>query len=404
MCDQLKLDGDGKCPNCSLAAIDGDHVKCYSCKELFHAVCSSATPDVKLANKTMIQQFLLPATKNNFVFYCDRCLTQLEIRRAEGNEARIDNLEDKMTGIDQQLEEIMKLLKANTTSRNEADKIGVPSKENLWANKERLATVRAPEPKAKLIISKENDESKNAETHKVIERVLIENEISLAESRQSKEGNLVLTCESRSARDELKNLVLEANQEITMSSPKTKQQSITIVGLPNDSTKEEVMKSIITQNEFIKQFSLMNKIDDHITIHVIKPLRNKPTVFQVFASVSKVLRDGLSYHKDRIIVGLMSCKIYDRHQVMRCNNCQHFGHFAKACPTPEEPFCGKCSENHRTDSCEKYERKCINCVRSENGDCNHAVTYHGCPAVIKQIELMKSKNLNLSSPRTLQLT
>ena len=199
-----------------------------------------------------------------------------------------------------------------------------------------MASVRAPEPKAKLIISKDTDSEKNAVTHKMIERVLLENEISLAESRQSKEGDLVLTCETAAARDELQNLVQTASRDITMSAPKTKQQSITIVGLPNDYSKEEAMRCIISQNEFIKQFSVLNKIDDHINILVIKPLRNNSAVFQVFASVSSVLREGLKYHKDKIVIGLMSCKIYDRQQVMRCNNCQHFGHFAKNCPTPDE--------------------------------------------------------------------
>ena len=136
-----------------------------------------------------------------------------------------------MTGIDKQLGDIMNLLKAKANStRNDEGKPSIPPKDNLWANKERLATVRAPKPRARLIINKENDALKNAEAHKVVEKVLMDNEIPLAESRQSKDGDLVLTCESTAARDELKNLVLEANQEITMSSPKTKQLSITIVG------------------------------------------------------------------------------------------------------------------------------------------------------------------------------
>ena len=190
MSDLLKLDGNGNCPNCNQASIEGEHVKCYSCKELFHAVCNNATQEMKLANKTTINHFLLPSTKNNFVFYCDRCLTQNEIRQTESNEARIDNLEDKMTGIDKQLGEIMNLLKAANSTRNDAKISNRLPEDNLWANKERLATVRAPEPKARLIINKEIDALRNAETHKVIEKVLIENEILLTESRQSKDGDL----------------------------------------------------------------------------------------------------------------------------------------------------------------------------------------------------------------------
>ena len=109
---------------------------------------------------------------------------------------------------------------------------------------------------------------------------------------------------------------------------------------------------ILNQNEFVKKFATLNKIDDHMKVHVIKPLRNKPETFQIFASVSLVLREGLRHHKDRLVIGIVSCKIYERQvyekQFHRRNNCQHFRHFAKNCPTPDEPFCEKCSENHRT--------------------------------------------------------
>ena len=302
---------------CNQASIEEEHVKCYGCSNLFHAICAGASPDLKVANKTTVNFFLLPSTKKNFVFYCDTCLTKNEIQQTETNKDRIDNLEGKMSTIDKQLEDIKKLLLSQGSVKADSSKgVDLP-KDNLWANKERLATVKAPEPKAKLIISKDGDSERNAETHRMIERVLVENDIPLAESRQSKDGDLILTCETKAARDELQNLVQTANQHIAMSAPKTKHQSITIVGLPNDYSKEEAMRYIISQNEFIKQFSVLNKIADHISHHIIKPLRNKPTVFQVFASVSPVLREGLKYHKDRMVIGLMSCKIYDRQQVMR---------------------------------------------------------------------------------------
>ena len=396
MSDQIKLDENGDCPTCVKASADGEHVECYGCSGLFHAICGGTPRDAKVANKTTVDYFLLPSTKRNFVFFCDRCLTKNEIQQTETNKGRIDNLEDKMSTIDKQLEDIKKMLLSKGSAQVEAK---LPN-DNLWANKERLATVRAPEPKARLIISKGRD---SEVTHKVIERVLVENEIPLAESHQNKEGDLVLTCETETARNELQDFLRIASHDIAMSAPKAKQQSITIVGLPNEYSKEEALRCIITQNEFIKQFSVLNKIEDHINIHVIKPLRNKPTVFQVFASVSPVLREGLQYHKDRIIIGFMSCKIYDRQQVMRCNNCQHFGHFARNCPTQDEPVCGKCSESHRTDSCDKNERKCINCVRNGNEDDNHSVLYHGCPSVVKQLEL-KSKSLNSLSRGALQQT
>ena len=148
---------------------------------------------------------------------------------------------------------------------------------------------------------------------------------------------------------------------------------------------------LVLQNQFIKKFSAVNKIEDHITIHVIKPLKNKPDVFQIFASVSPVLREGLRTYKNKVVIGLVSCKVYDRKQTKRCNNCQHFGHFAKECPTPDETNCGKCSGNHRTDSCVTDERKCINCVRNNLGELNHPAYFYKCPCLLKYEDSLNSK-------------
>ena len=220
----------------------------------------------------------------------------------------------------------------------------------------------------------------------MIERVLIENEIPLEQTHQNKDGDLVLTCESKAVRDELKDLVQMANEQVEMRTPNAKHKPITIVGLPTKYSKEDTMKHIVSQNSFIKKFATLNNMDDHLQLHVIKPLKNKPHVFQAFASASSVLRDGLNHHNNRLVIGLSSCRIYDRQTIVRCNNCQHFGHFVKNCPTPDQPFCGKCSGRHRTDGCTQENKKCINCVRSNVADKNHSVFYHACPSNIRHLE------------------
>ena len=60
------------------------------------------------------------------------------------------------------------------------------------------------------------------------------------------------------------------------------------------------------QNDFLKKFVVKNDIDEHMKIHIIKPLWNKQTVFQAVASVSSVLRDGFRNNKDKVVVGLTS--------------------------------------------------------------------------------------------------
>ena len=132
---------------------------------------------------------------------------------------------------------------------------------------------------------------------------------------------------------------------------------------------------------------------------MIKPVKNNPTVYPVFASVSPVLRDGITNFRNKVVIGLSSCKIYDGQQTKRCNNCQHYGHFAKHCPMPETPSCGKCSGDHRTDSCNSEERKCINCVRKNETDNMHAAFAHKCPTLQNNEQILQNKSLNYTRNR-----
>ena len=398
MADQFKIDGDGKCSACNSLSVRGEHVQCFACKDYFHAVCSSVNADTRVGTKTMVSLFLGTSTKRNFVFYCDKCLTELEIKSAESESARVDTLEKKMNNIDKQLEEIMKVLKDKTKDK-QVEQVRAKNKEmkvdSIWDNKERLANVRAPEPKAVLVINKSDDTNKNIENHEIIEKAVMDNDISLSKSYENETGDLVLVCESQEARDKLKTAVEIAKQDITMSSPKTKFIPINIVGLTKSRKEDEIIPLIVNQNDYIKSFAAVNKIDDHIRVNAVKPLRNKPDVYQVFASVSPILREGISHHNNKVIIGLKSCKVYDKSLTRRCNNCQNLGHFVKDCPNSEEPCCGHCSGNHRSDNCgNKEQMKCINCVRNKEIKTDHSAFDYKCPAFKKYEQELSKGSLN----------
>ena len=100
--------------------------------------------------------------------------------------------------------------------------------------------------------------------------------------------------------------------EIVLGTPKELKPGISIVGLPKEYTKEEIENMLMMQTSFIKKFSMSNNIDEHISIHAVKPLKINPSCFQVFANVSCILREGIRCYKNKVILGLTSCKIYDR--------------------------------------------------------------------------------------------
>ena len=148
---------------------------------------------------------------------------------------------------------------------------------------------------------------------------------------------------------------------------------------------------LVLQNGFIKGFANSNDIREHIEIFAVRPLKSNANCFQAFASVSPTLREGIKHFKNKVTLGFTNCKVYDRYHVKRCNNCQHFGHYARECPTPEEHVCGKCGEAHITNDCDSENVKCVNCLRNSSEHCDHAAFDFRCPALKKQQEVEKKK-------------
>ena len=406
MAKKFKLDDQGHCSSCGNVSIQSEHVKCFSCNCLFHAVCNSATADEKFATKTMIHNFLLPSTKNNFLFFCDICVTKLEISATDSDSQRINLLETKMNTIDSQLKEITSLL-VNSNSKKDAPashkKVETKQPTGFWSDVVKLDKASAPPSKALLVIPKNPDVQAHNENRDIIEKTIVDNQIPLKETFTDKSGALVLVCESTKKRDELKNLVQTAKVDIPMNSPKVKRNPITIVGLGREYTSDETNK-LILQNELIRKFAVANNMGDHFKIHSIKPLKNNPEKFQVFATVTQILREGITKLNDKLIMGVNSCKVYDRKNTKRCNNCQMFGHFMANCPTPRDPSCGKCAGKHATNTCESEERNCINCRRNKLDHSTHSAFYHKCPALLKFEELLEHSqrvdDLNSKHPVT----
>ena len=212
-------------------------------------------------------------------------------------------------------------------------------------------------------------------------------------SHKNKDGNLVVVCDSVESRDELKDKVHASINNIEMKTPKEKRPAISIVGLSKKHDNQEVVDLLIKQNNFLKQFSTSNKIDEHMTVFSVKPIRGNPDVYQAFARVSQELRRGLRTYKDRVTLGLSTCRIYDQYHVKRCNNCQSFGHYFRNCPTPDNHFCSNCGSDQSMD-CQSTNYVCTNCVKAElhDDECKHCAHDQKCPTLLRAQEKMKKSN------------
>lgn len=76
--------------------------------------------------------------------------------------------------------------------------------------------------------------------------------------------------------------------------------------------------------------------------------------------------------------------------ILRCNNCQMFGHSTKFCKTPRK--CPHCSGPHTHSACENTQlKKCANCSG------NHSAAYKGCPKYKIYAESVNNKNVATQS-------
>ena len=425
MSNSIKIGGNSICPACNTVPTPEQAVKCWVCKHVFHGHCGALASDSNLGSKTMVKTFLADSTKDNFNFLCDSCKTRVEILITKedagvmnevvtrdaldmSNDVMTQNVEfmdlrNKVGKMEDKLDKIMNLLTNKSPTVNHST---LASKDitSVWHNKEKLEKVKASAEKPVLIVKKSDDEMKTKENVAVVENAMIENNISIVDSYKNKTGDLMVVCESNEIMEELKNIVLSINDEIVLDTPKEIKPGITIVGLQKEYKKEEII-DMVMQNSFIKNFSRSNNLDEHLSIYSVRPLKKDPSSFQAFANVSSILREGIRCHKDKLILGLTSCKVYDRFHVKRCNNCQKFGHYVRDCPTKDAHICGNCTEGHSTYDCDSYVRKCINCVRENIDDVMHPTNSFDCPCFVKQQEFLKKKqqeaSLNLKWSNTI---
>ena len=247
MSDSIQVGNNGICGSCSLTPSQGQCVKCFSCKGLFHAICENTDNEARLGSKTMITTFLAVSTKNNFKFFCDKCLTNLEIGIAEGDDQKFNSLERKVNNIENKLNDIPSLLRSTQTSKTNTHQAS-PVKLNIWNDEDKLAKIKAPPAKSILIVKNVQECERNKADQATVETTIMENNTPVFQYYKNKSGDTVIICEDNESRDEIQNLVSLSNDAIEMSSPVEKMPSVSIVGLPREYSKDEVIQMLVLQN------------------------------------------------------------------------------------------------------------------------------------------------------------
>ena len=177
-----------------------------------------------------------------------------------------------------------------------------------------------------------------------------------------------------------------------------KNPTIVVVGLERNYNSEELFSMIKNQNNGIEALldSTCRDEDKKLDIVAIRPLKSKPHIFKAIIRVSNVIRSIISKQNDKIFVGSQRiCKVYDSFFVLRCYNCQQYGHHSAKCD--KTTVCGFCAGTHETRQCNKKNDSktacCHNCKSLNKEDINHTAGDTQCPIFIEQ-----SSNVRKSIP------
>lgn len=215
--------------------------------------------------------------------------------------------------------------------------------------------------------------------------------VSIDKTRSSHHGSLIIKCNDTESVTKLKNEIKQKlGDYYEVEETKLRNPQIKIVGYPakNESTTEEIEKSIRMQNSFFND-------EDSFKITFIKETKlNKLTIF---AECSPNLFKKIMWTK-KVYIGWERYPAYENLAVKQCFKCYAYYHKSPDCPN--ETTCSYCGGEHNRRDCNlsqsKENRKCVNCERSNkkyktNHNLKHEATDPQCPTNLYHLEVLKSK-------------
>ena len=188
----------------------------------------------------------------------------------------------------------------------------------------------------------------------------------------------------------------EDNQIVAL---KEKLPHISITDISKE-TNEDVSKGEF-KNELIQQIRCQNhQLDSLIdsghefNILFVKSAQ-QGTKCTAIVRVSTKIRDVIKSNRNRVFIGINSCRVFERFFIKRCNKCQEFGHYKADC-TKKEEVCGFCGGAHASEGCSLKDSKdfskfsCTNCKKKKLVHSGHSTFWLNCPTYIAAQKRLKS--------------
>ena len=395
----FKLDRQGKCYTCLNKAKDTDVITCEICEFHFHAVCDSddGKGPNKIAVVSHLKLFKQSSTKKNFSWKCDQCLTISEQNQAATVKEAISQFmvqfADFKNTLPDKIKQIVKSEMENvTTSQTEefnkfTENINTQPTAPSYADK-----VRDTPPDTKKAILVKADKDGRPVDKKKVSKIIRDNGVQVNKVVVSSTGDTFINLPDDKSRDKLQPLLQSEDNNVVML--KSKLPSISIMGVTEDLSKEEIKQGICNQNESIG--ILVNDQKEEFEVIYLRAPPPHGYYHQVTIRVSPKIRRLISNLGNKIFLSGKHCQVQDSFHIRRCNKCQEFGHYAGKCPDEKPEVCGYCGANHKSNTCmlknsHSSTHKCVNCeIAGLEIVEGHSTFYKHCPAYKIQQEKLQN--------------
>ena len=386
---QFLIDGSGKCSSCAQDVSQSDILVCCSCSLSFHALCTSVEKQNYLTTASFLKTY--QKAKDNFKWFCDECLTKFEVSKRATVEDRIGHLVEQVSQMAQNMNELSNTVSTLKASQPNSCLTGSTKVNNVWSDAQRIQSV-----KSSLVIKPvAGDTAKTGPDLAKLKDIAVKNHIQVSNFGKSKTGNTFIHCSSAADRDKLRPLLAESYSDREIVPLKEKLPHVTIVDIlktdNEEVTTDTILSQIRSQNPSITQ--LIDAGED-FKVMFIKSNTSSSDKCSAVVKLSCKIREAIRSNRNRIFIGITSCRVYDRFFVKRCNKCQEFGHYKENCTKAD--VCGYCSGDHPSEECRHKDStdltvlKCANC-KANNMECSgHSAFWSKCPSYIIAQKRLKS--------------
>ena len=214
----------------------------------------------------------------------------------------------------------------------------------------------------------------------------ISNGIPVSNVYVTSNNNTVVSVPNPEALSKLKPLLAAQSsmKRYEISNVRDKLPRISVIDLDEKFDETEFVETLKLQNPEVA--TLINN-GENISDFYIKKSSNKQNLFQVNITVTENIRKLIRNRGNRLYIGLRSCRVVDKLNVVRCYKCHDHNHLSNRCVNNER--CGYCSSyDHTSDNCNlktdlvnnKSHLNCVNCERNNLPSSGHSVYWPNCPS------------------------